>query len=137
MQKRSILNVFALNISNLIGIISSFGTIWAQYHRKDALGINFIGLGFAAWYLMFLFLIVKNFVILFRLKWQHYTIQSQWQRIINPTIIDELEKHNFYVRYYKQFGKSKECIPSFWNYFINQFHDLFIFNAIKNFNKFK
>ena len=61
-----------------------------------------------------LFLNVKNFALYFRFKWQHYSLQSEWQQIINPNIIHELERKNWYIRHkrtleqlsnvYKAFG---------------------------------
>eukprot|EP01084_Bolivina_argentea_P007618 14305_1 len=96
LKKRSLSGIFGLNISIILTIlISLINMIYSEYFDYHSITMDsiFTMLYFALWFLIFVFLNVKSFLIHFRYKWQYYALQSQWQQIINPNIVNELNKN--------------------------------------------
>ena len=105
LEKRNLSIIFGLNISIICAILLSIGVILSQYLNSTLSHRIVIVLQFASWFSIFLFLNIDAFCIHFRYKWQYYTIQSKWQEIINPSYVEALSKHNWYIRTYSIWGK--------------------------------
>jgi len=124
LQKRSksVLHaVFGLNMASILGMCASLGTIYARFTltKGKAAGKVFHAAKYCSWFLIMLFLNVKNFRLLFRFKWQHFALQSEWQRIIDPNIVQELHQTNWYIRNKRSWGH----LPTVYLYF-GLFHGL-------------
>eukprot|EP01084_Bolivina_argentea_P023739 44342_1 len=104
MKKRSISIVFGLNISTILGMISNFCNIYFQYTKQPHAMITSVGIFFGCWFSIFFFLNVKNWIIHNRYKWQYFTLQLKWQRIINPNIVEIAHKNNWYIRNNYKYG---------------------------------
>ena len=59
------------------------------------------------WCIVLFFLITKNWLIFWRYKWQYYTLQTQWQSIINPSLAEIKPDTNFYLRNNHKYGSKK------------------------------
>eukprot|EP01084_Bolivina_argentea_P165958 288236_1 len=104
-QKRSLSIVVGLNLSILLQIITQFGLLYSK-HKKDKITfITFVAIYFFSWFCTFFFLNVKNFSIFYKYKWQYYTLQLQWQQIINPSFVESQQKKNCFLKHNKTCGK--------------------------------
>ena len=106
-KKRSSFIVFGLNISFIFAICSTlFIQISTQY-------LTFLWQSAAcySWYTAFwlfaFFIITKNWIIYYKYKWTYYTIQSEWQRIINPVVSEDDKNHNWFIINNKTYGSRR------------------------------
>lgn len=102
--KRRLSVVLGLNISCLIGMISSFGIIYAQYNKNIPLFTFWIAVMFICWFSIFLFLNVRHYYQYYRYKFQHYTLQLKWQQLINPNIVEKVHRNNWYIHNNRTYG---------------------------------
>ena len=85
LQKRSTFLVHAFNITTILCMISAaLGTMAGLYLRSSNLAryCTFL-FTVATMYLAFCLLNIKNWMIYYQYNWTYYTLQMQWQQIIN------------------------------------------------------
>ena len=102
--KRRLSVVLGLNISFLCGMISSFCLIYAQFTENINSFAVCAVIGFISWFSIFLFLNVRHWYQYYQYKFHHYTLQLQWQQLINPNIVKKLHRNNWYIRHKKTYG---------------------------------
>eukprot|EP01084_Bolivina_argentea_P029915 55505_1 len=70
-------------------------------------------LWFITWFIIFTMLNVMNWMIYFRYKWTYYTMQLQWQQIINPNIAQSMKDDNWYIKNNKKYGNKSYVLRLF------------------------
>ena len=106
-QKRKVSLLYGLNISIILLMVSQL-----------CLQITMIHLSFDHWFipvslyaiciwLMLFFLISKNWMIFYRSKWTFYTLQLEWQQLINPKLVTIKNQNNWYISNNKKYGNSR------------------------------
>eukprot|EP01084_Bolivina_argentea_P056642 103608_1 len=104
-QKRSLSTVFGLNISI---IYAMFAGAFAKIALNFAQSIPAMRFGvcmyFLAWWLFLFFIITKNWMIFFRYKWTYYTLESEWQQLINPNTVKIKNENNWFIRNNTKYG---------------------------------
>eukprot|EP01084_Bolivina_argentea_P144088 252890_1 len=88
--------IFAMFFAILFYSSTVLNNIWLTVIFKSAF--------YAAWFLLFSFLNARSWMIYFRYRWTYYTLQLEWQQLINPNIVKEKEQKNWYIRNYKRYG---------------------------------
>ena len=102
-KKRSTFLLFGLNISCFTLIIFNLQAQYCRIYQIGTQALNTIP-GVLSWSLILFFLISKNWLIYWRYKWQYYTLQTKWQKVINPVVADK-KWSNFYLRNNNIYGK--------------------------------
>ena len=87
-KKRSTFLLFGLNISCFTLIIFNLQAQYCRIYQIGTQALNTIP-GVLSWSLILFFLISKNWLIYWRYKWQYYTLQTKWQKVINPVVADK------------------------------------------------
>ena len=108
-RKRSIFVLFGLNLSfcfviftvPVVLLISQFQTTHYFVTRSYLIFLL---------YVVIFFLNVRNWLILYRYKWNYYTIQYRWQSIINPSVS---QQSNWYIRNYSKYGQTAYILKLF------------------------
>ena len=99
-QKRSPSILYGLNMSLICAMIAlSLSQLAVMYSNLYIQLLSFV-LFFAVWWFFLLFLITKNWMIFFKYNWTKYTLQSQWQNIINPVHAS----NNWYIKNNTKYG---------------------------------
>ena len=97
--------IFGLNTAIIFGMLMSVTTLLIQnYSNDDTVDLIIDSASYGPWFLIMLFLNVKNWNLFFRFKIQHYAVQSEWQKIINPDETQKRLDHNWYIRNNKTWG---------------------------------
>ena len=105
MQKRSIFIAFGLNISLIIAIIAVVTLdIAIMYNTNQTLFILATIFFFSSFWSVLFFLNTKNWMIHYKYFWTYYTLQLQWQQIINPKISETIRKNNWYIHNNQKYG---------------------------------
>ena len=108
MKKRSLSLVYGLNILLIMAmIITVFINICLFHYGLSLITAISMILFIICWWILLFFLTVKNWMIYFKYKWTYFTLQVNWQQIINPNISEELKKTNWYIRNNHKYGNLK------------------------------
>eukprot|EP01084_Bolivina_argentea_P144089 252893_1 len=102
MQKRAV--PFSLNCSMIFGMC--FATLfYLSIISNNIWSTAIFEISFyASWFLIFSFLNARSWMIYFRYRWTYYTLQLEWQQLINPKIVEQKQEHNWYIHNYKKYG---------------------------------
>ncbi len=58
-------------------------------------------------------------MIYFKYRWTYFTLQLQWQQILNPKIVTQIEKENWYIHNNNKYGNLSHIYKLFGTiYFI-------------------
>ena len=100
--------IFGLNTAIILGMIMSAATLLVPYYFEDdgndQIHLTLECASYGPWFLIMLFLNVKNWTLYFKFKRQHFMVQSEWQKIINPDETQKRLDHNWYIRNNKTWG---------------------------------
>ena len=98
--KRSKSILFGLNLALIINLLAHLLGYIAKIHFSHSLFVTITDILSATCYYLFLFFcITKSWMIYFKERWTFYTLQSQWQNVINP--VDDKNKNWFIRKNYK------------------------------------
>lgn len=104
--------LFGLNIALLYGICGLLLVHIAMYY-VDNTTLNHIFssvsilLFMSAWWLILLFLNIKNWLIFWNSKFSYYSYQLQWQQLINTNIVKQKMKTNWFIKNNHKYSKLK------------------------------
>eukprot|EP01083_Nonionella_stella_P173012 595491_1 len=107
MKKRNIIVFYSLNASCICCMSSLMftGICWAN---TSGLILNISNIAWVcAIFIWMSVLLTKNWGIYYRYKWTQYIQQSQWQQIINPSIIKNENIINWFIRNNSTYGQTK------------------------------
>lgn len=97
--------IFGLNTSIILGMAMSAATLTLPYYfETHRLLLVLEAASYGPWFLIMLFLNVKNWTLYFKFKRQHYAMQSEWQSIINPDETRKRLDNNWYIRNNRTWG---------------------------------
>ena len=75
-----------------------------NYGQMHTFTLSAIASWFICWWLLLFFLTVKNWMIYFKYKWTYFTLQLEWQQILNSKIVTQIEQENWYIRNNNKYG---------------------------------
>lgn len=109
--KRSLFLSYGLKISLSFGILMTFCAHGTVFYISDdfttALVSTVILLYLFSWYLILYFLIIKSWLLYYKYKFSFYTLQLEWQQLINSNIIQTSQKTNWYIHNNHKYGNLK------------------------------
>eukprot|EP01084_Bolivina_argentea_P080153 145227_1 len=107
LKKRNLFIYYTLNISCIVVIVSFCVFAICCIHSSSFM-ITLTTIFWTTSVFIWIFIIAtKNWMIYYQYKWTFYIKQSQWQQIINPTIIDTLAQQNWFISHHQTFGQFK------------------------------
>eukprot|EP01084_Bolivina_argentea_P263062 445120_1 len=117
-QKRSPSIVFGLNTSFILIMIGLETMIifFAHFPIQLLYIIPVVLMFFSIW-LLFCMLITKTWMLYFKIKWTHYTLEYQWQQLINSNVLSlqMSDQQNWFIinnNKYGNLGFMYKCIGS-------------------------
>ena len=112
-KKRSFPLTFGLNMAFALMVITFLESQIVTIYNLGPFLLRLMPSIASLWLLLSL-LICKNWLIYWRYKWQYYTLQTNWQKIINPYEFEEQICSNFYLKNNHKYGQrsyvAKICI---------------------------
>eukprot|EP01084_Bolivina_argentea_P313896 543648_1 len=105
-QKRSLNILFCMNGWVIFTIISIAIAEFASFHSPNGSIIQIISFNtyLVSWWLILYFLISKNWLLFYKYHWTYYTLNSEWQTIINTTAT---LKTNWFIKNNYKYGNIK------------------------------
>eukprot|EP01083_Nonionella_stella_P189749 702370_1 len=111
MKKRSLRIVYGLNIAFIAMMISYPLVPIIFFNAPHSLSSLAFLLVFLTWWVLLLLLNVRNWLIYFKSHWTYYTVQLQWQKIINPNITNS--KYHWFIDNHKKYGNVSNILKRF------------------------
>ena len=68
---------------------------------------------FLSWFLCLWFLLTKNWILFFKSKWTYFTLQLEWQQLINSNKAIYNHQSNWFIRNNNKYGKTKNVLIIF------------------------
>eukprot|EP01084_Bolivina_argentea_P250932 420636_1 len=104
--KRSPVVLFGLNCTIILAMIL-YPFVAAGFLYFSPLALLFVMiLFFFTWFAFLSFLIIKNWMIYYKYHWTHYTIDYEWQQIINPNKTITNKQQNWFIKNKLKYGNS-------------------------------
>eukprot|EP01083_Nonionella_stella_P195886 721135_1 len=103
-QKRSVSSFYLLNISFTATVVSLLCSSYAFLHSSNMIIALTMAFAIALTYLLYFCLIIKSWMIYFKFKWTYYTMEMNWQYIINPNAVSNKIQQNWYIRNNNKYG---------------------------------
>eukprot|EP01084_Bolivina_argentea_P165980 288275_1 len=103
LQKRNISIVFGLNATFIITLTSVSVNQFIANHSNISVQIFSATLSVTCIWVFLYFINVKNWIIYYKYKWTHFTLQFKWQQLINNT---DNSDDNWYIKNNYKYGNT-------------------------------